>query len=111
MTEKTLDPSAFMQLQEATGAEFAAELLDAFFSEAPVMLADLKSAFEAQDVDRFRRAAHSLKSNAGTFGATALETQARALELDGLAGAAEALGEIDQSYAQAAQALQDLKDA
>jgi HPt (histidine-containing phosphotransfer) domain-containing protein len=48
------------------------------------MLAELRSARAAGDADRFRRAAHSLKSNGMTFGATTLGTLARALELRGL---------------------------
>ena len=48
------------------------------------MLAELRSARAAGDAERFRRAAHSLKSNSNTFGALALGAQARALELKGL---------------------------
>jgi HPt (histidine-containing phosphotransfer) domain-containing protein len=47
---------------------------------------------------RFRRAAHSLKSNALTFGATELAAHAWALELGGL----------DAAWHQAAAELQSL---
>ncbi|MGI9366980.1 MAG: Hpt domain-containing protein, partial [Rhizobiaceae bacterium] len=36
-----------------------------------------------EDEDGYRRAAHSIKSNAQTFGATALAAQARDIELSG----------------------------
>ena len=48
------------------------------------MLAELRSARAAGDAERFRRAAHSLKSNSNTFGALALGALARELELNGL---------------------------
>ena len=41
-------------------------------------------ALAAGDAERFRRAAHSLKSNSNTFGALALGALARELELGGL---------------------------
>jgi histidine phosphotransfer protein HptB len=48
------------------------------------LLAELRSARAAGSAERFRRAAHSLKSNGNTFGATGLADLARALELGGL---------------------------
>ena len=45
------------------------------------MLAELRAARAAADADRFRRAAHSLKSNSHTFGALGLGALARDLEL------------------------------
>ena len=57
------------------------ELVDTFLTEAPLMLAELRSALADGNSDRFRRAAHSLKSNSNTFGATALGAMARELEL------------------------------
>ena len=54
------------------GAEFAAELVATFLDEAPGMVAELKAAAAGGDADAFRRAAHSLKSNASVFGAAAL---------------------------------------
>ena len=83
MTATTDRPAAtFGELQDATGAEFVAELVDTFLQEAPAMLADLRRALAARDVDTFRRAAHSLKSNGNTFGALALGALARDLELE-----------------------------
>ena len=51
--------------------------MDTFLEDAPALLAELRSARAAADADRFRRAAHSLKSNSHTFGATALGALAR----------------------------------
>ena len=57
------------------------ELVDTFLEEAPRMLDELRAALAAKDADRFRRAAHSLKSNSNTFGALKLGAMARDLEL------------------------------
>ena len=72
MTEPTIDRATFDELKEAAGAEFVVELIDTFLTEAPLMLAELSRAFAQREAEAFRRAAHSLKSNANTFGANAL---------------------------------------
>ena len=113
----SIDRTVFKELQAAAGAEFVVELVDTFFEEAPTLLADLRSALAQGDADRFRRAAHSLKSNSLTFGASALAELARALELGGLptdatnpTRAAQALDAIDTLAAAYAVAAQDLKN-
>ena len=108
MQPDTIDPTVFKELQEAAGAEFVQELLGTFFEEAPHMLQELQDALVAQSTDRFRRAAHSLKTNALTFGAMALGEQAKALELGGLPADATALQGVQAAYAVAAAALRDL---
>ena len=107
-----IDFTVFRELQAGAGAEFVAELLDTFFEEAPTLLAELRAAQAQADASRFRRAAHSIKSNSLTFGATALAEQARALELGGLPAerAPALLDALDAAYAQAAQALRELRD-
>jgi HPt (histidine-containing phosphotransfer) domain-containing protein len=60
---------------------------------------------------RSRRAAHSLKSNALTSGATELAAHAWALELGGLGAAADdaaALDALDAAWHQAAAELRSL---
>jgi len=107
-----IDATTFTELQEAAGPEFVRELVGTFLEEAPAMLADLRSARAAGDGERFRRAAHSLKSNCQTFGAMALGALAREIELRGLdpdpARDAAALGALDAAYLQAAAALEAL---
>ena len=85
MTSRTLiDPQTFGELQANAGADFVVELVDTFADEAPQTLAELRAALVAGAAERFRRAAHSLKSNSNTFGATRLAEMARALEFGGL---------------------------
>jgi HPt (histidine-containing phosphotransfer) domain-containing protein len=112
MSTSAIDRATFAELQEAAGAEFVTELVDTFLEDAPALLAELRAARAAADADRFRRAAHSLKSNSQTFGATALGKLARALELGGLnadaAADMAAIDTIDAAYAEAAAALKTL---
>ncbi len=110
MPEPTIDPATFAELQEAAGAEFVIELVDTFFEEAPIMLADLRSAQVAQEFDAFRRAAHSLKSNGHTFGAVRLAAMARDLELGGLIADTAPLDALDAEYGRVAAALKTLCD-
>lgn len=81
MTERLIDPEVFAELQDAMGDDFIAELVETFLDEAPRMIIELKKAILEVDADGYRRAAHSIKSNASTFGATALAELARDLEL------------------------------
>jgi HPt (histidine-containing phosphotransfer) domain-containing protein len=104
-----IDSATFRELQDTAGADFVAELVDTFFQEAPGMLAALRQAQAAGDADAWRRAAHSLKSNSLTFGATALADAARAQELGGI-GSVAALDALDAEYARAAAALKELRD-
>ena len=105
-----IDTDVFRELQATAGADFVAELVDTFVEEAPGMLQALREAAARSDADAFRRAAHSLKSNGLTFGATALAQQARALEQGGLGGAAQ-VEALAQAYERAATALKELRDA
>jgi HPt (histidine-containing phosphotransfer) domain-containing protein len=111
MAAPIIDVATFTELQASAGEDFVGELIDTFFEEAPTMLAELRRASAAGEADAFRRAAHSLKSNANTFGALALGTLARELELGGLdAGtAADALTRLDEEYRRAAAALAELR--
>ena len=116
MAAETIDPTTFAELQASAGEDFTKELIDTFLEEAPVMLGELRAALAAGDADGFRRAAHSLKSNSQTFGATQLGALARELELTGLAAlggagsatASAALDQLSAAYDQAAVALKAL---
>ena len=108
MTQALIDPHTFDELQANAGADFVIELVDTFAEEAPGLLTELRSALAAGAAERFRRAAHSLKSNSSTFGATGLADLARALELGGLppneTGVDELARQLDTTLA-ALQAL------
>ena len=108
MTTPAIDRSTFTELQETAGVDFVAELVGAFLEEAPRMLAELRRALAAQSADVFRRAAHSLKSNSHTFGASRLAEMARELELGGLVTGIAPLDALDAEYQRVARALTEL---
>ena len=76
-----IDKATFEELKQMSGADFINELIDAFLEEAPKMIQSMQTAVAAGDVESFRRNAHSLKSNAYTFGAPELAALAKELEL------------------------------
>ncbi|MGB3277989.1 MAG: Hpt domain-containing protein [Pseudorhodobacter sp.] len=107
MNPNVIDETVLRELEATTGEEFAAELIETFLQEAPGMLEGLKSAAGAGDGESFRRAAHSIKSNANTFGLRALAEVARGLETRGLESGASLLDALDAEYARAASALRE----
>jgi HPt (histidine-containing phosphotransfer) domain-containing protein len=114
MDESVIDRAVYAELKEAMGAEFAAELVDTFLEEGPGMLAELRSARADGHAERFRRAAHSLKSNGNTFGAPKLAALAREFELKGLDAEptrdATALAALEAVYARVAAELEALRN-
>ncbi len=112
MKDEAIDTAVFGALEEAMGEDFVQELVDTFLTEAPVMLADLRTAAEAENTDSYRRAVHSLKSNAEVFGAHALADLARRMEIAGIAPDAGArhvaLATLDAEYLRTSAILKDL---
>jgi len=108
MNPSEIDAGVFAELKQTAGADFVGELVDTFLDEAPQMLAELRDAQAAASAERFRRAAHSLKSNANTFGALRLGEMARALELGGLVADTGPIDALQTAYLRAAAALKAL---
>jgi CheY-like chemotaxis protein len=109
-----LEMAAVDTLRELLGGdEFLAEVIDAFFADAPNLLATLRRSVEQGDVDDLRRTAHTLKSNSETFGAEGFSELCRELEesaKDGeLTGAAELAARIEAEYAGLQAALAALR--
>ncbi len=111
MTQELIDRAVFVELSEAMGADFAGELVETFLSDAPNMFAELKQAVADKDADAYRRAAHSIKSNAQVFGAKALGDQARDMELAEMtADSTASIAALSATYDQTAAAIRDLLD-
>lgn len=106
--DAVIDPHTFDELQANAGADFVAELVETFAQEAPGLVAELRGALAAGAAERFRRAAHSLKSNSSTFGATRLASAARTLELGGLPAGASGIDALAAELAATVAALQAL---
>jgi GAF domain-containing protein/CheY-like chemotaxis protein len=77
-----IDETVLTRLLAGTGgdAAFVADLIDQFVSESPALVEAARGGLESGDADGVRRAAHTLKSNAATFGAEDLADRSRRLE-------------------------------
>lgn len=115
--EGRIDRAALATLLETTGddPEFLAELIDSFFDDSPVQLATIRQAAQGGDAEGLRRAAHSLKSNSATFGATELANLCRQLEQLGRDGDLAAIGDLvartEAEYGRVRPALLAARDA
>jgi signal transduction histidine kinase/CheY-like chemotaxis protein/HPt (histidine-containing phosphotransfer) domain-containing protein len=108
-----LDPEAFERLRAAMGASFLDELLVTFVEDSQELVATMRRALTQKDADSFRRAAHSLKSNAASFGAMTLSTLARDLEnlskSGSLDGAAPKVERLDIERERVVRALREVE--
>ena len=75
-----IDAATFNELKQMSGEDFINELIEAFLEDGPNMLRNMQVALEGKDVESFRRNAHSMKTNANTFGALELGGLAKELE-------------------------------
>lgn len=110
MHDDVLDTAVYGELCDAMGSEFAVELVTTFLGDATTMLAELKTAVETGDANGYRRAAHSIKSNAQTFGAGQLAEEAKQMELSDQPDSA-AVTALERTFETAAAALQSLINA
>jgi CheY-like chemotaxis protein len=114
-----LDPDVISGLARSfgdDGPEAVTELIDTFLDGVPDQIEALRRAVEEGKEDKVRRVAHTLRSNADTFGAVALSDLCRELEgrakagsLDGAAELAsrivEELGRVDRALRGAREGL------
>jgi CheY-like chemotaxis protein len=77
-----IDATVLARLADGVGGDtqFVTDLIAQFSEDAPGLLAAARAGLEQGDADAVRRAAHTLKSNAATFGAGALAERSRELE-------------------------------
>jgi signal transduction histidine kinase/DNA-binding response OmpR family regulator len=83
-----VDSAVLDRLAESMGGDdaFVAELTEQFVGDSPELVAAARRGLESGDADEVRRAAHTLKTNAATFGANQLADRSRELELAAKAG-------------------------
>lgn len=82
----TLDPSALNNYRDFMGDEadaFIVDIVETFLDNAPRLFAQMETSMASADTQGFVRAAHTLKSNSATVGATALASLAAELESRG----------------------------
>ena len=108
-----VDEKTFDELKQMSGAEFINELIDTFLEDSPKLIEEMGSALKANNVDSFRRAAHSLKSNAATFGANELFALAKELEMLGKENKLNETGDrlrvLEEAYESVRKELSELK--
>jgi PAS domain S-box-containing protein len=112
-TAITLDADALQNLRDLGGDDFLREVVEAFLSDAPTLIARLRSSLEQQNGEELRRAAHTLKSNGATLGAEEfaelcrrVEQQAKAGRLDDLP---QLVNRIEQELPPLGEALNSLR--
>ena len=108
-----IDKTTFDVLKQMSGDDFINELIDTFLEDAPKMIAEIKSSHAANNAETFRRAAHSMKSNAATFGASQLAALAKELEMLGKENKLHETGDrltvLEEAYASVRNELTGLK--
>jgi histidine phosphotransfer protein HptB len=107
-----IDKAVFEELKQLSGGDFINELIDAFLEDAPSMLQNMQNALDANDTESFRRNAHSLKSNANTFGARELGVLSKELEYMGKGknlNVGDRLQALNDSFVKVAEELKGLR--
>ena len=108
-----IDEKTFNELKQMSGTDFINELIDTFLEDSPKLIEEMGSALKADNVDSFRRAAHSLKSNAATFGANELSALAKELEMLGKENKINETGDrlraLEEAYESVRRELNGLK--
>jgi histidine phosphotransfer protein HptB len=107
-----IDQATFEELKQMSGEGFINELIEAFLDDGPNMLNNMQIALETKDVESFRRNAHSLKTNAITFGAMELGAQAKDLEYmarENNLDVGDRLERLNQAFAIAAAELKEMR--
>jgi HPt (histidine-containing phosphotransfer) domain-containing protein len=107
--------AALAQLEETVGdREFVAELIGDFLDGLPAQLAALREASSSRDSGALHLVAHTLKSNAATFGADGLAEACRELEqvarTADRADVHDLLARVDAEAGHAAPALAAARD-
>jgi CheY-like chemotaxis protein/HPt (histidine-containing phosphotransfer) domain-containing protein len=111
-----LHPPALERLLETIGDDrsLLTTLINTFLSDAPRLVEAARRGLEHGQTDEVRRAAHTLKSNGATFGATSLSELSRQLEALArsgiLEGADELVARIAAEYEQVRIALETVRE-
>jgi CheY-like chemotaxis protein len=113
--EGVLDVIALRKLDRLVGddPEFLVELIEIFLMDTPKLLSDLRRATSDGDAGKVRLAAHTIKSNAASFGAECMCQLCRELEDLGRIGklgesAETLLARIEAAYSQVELALKEM---
>ena len=110
-----IDPAVIANLRtlnSGDGDDFLREIVELFFADMPVRLADLDRSLGAGDAPTFQRAAHSIKGSAASLGAKTLRGMAEDIEnrahASGLAGLGPLVAALRIEFAAVKVALEKI---
>lgn len=113
MSETLIVKETWERMKSTTGPDLMLELIDVFLEDSPELIEQMRGGLAEGDIEKVRRAAHSLKSNSASFGADRLAGAARELEMmaksGSLDGAGLQLSQVEAEYAQVLPQLEALK--
>jgi CheY-like chemotaxis protein/HPt (histidine-containing phosphotransfer) domain-containing protein len=114
---EVLQPAALERLMESIRDDdpgLLPALVDTFLGEVPGVVETARRGLQQEQADEVRRAAHTLKSNGATFGATNLSELSRQLEvlagLGDMDGAATLIAQIEAEYERVRIALEAVRE-
>ncbi len=112
MNESLIDPEAWETLKSMGDPAFLAELIGEYLKDSPDLIQQMRTGLATADIETVRRAAHSLKSNSASLGASRLADASRELEMlakgGGLAGGDTRLAAIEAEYDRLAPVLREM---
>jgi len=111
-TQNVIDLPTFETLKTTMGVDFIEELVDTYCEDTPRLIAEIQQALAAQNVELFRRMAHSIKSSSYSMGALKFGALAKELEMmakeNNLDGAAAKVEQLIGDYAHVEKALRGI---
>jgi PAS domain S-box-containing protein len=110
-TRPNLDAGALQNLRDLGGGDFLREVVEAFLTDAPALIASLRSSLEQQNGEELRRAAHTLKSNGATLGAEEFAELCRTVEQQVKGGRLDDLSQLVDRIEQEFPPLRDALDS
>ena len=114
MTELLINPDDWATFKSMADSATLVELLDAYLDDSPQLIEQMRAGLAAGDIERVRRAAHSLKSNSASLGARRLANVSRELEMVAKSGTLDGAGPkvaaVEAEYAQLLPRLVELKN-
>jgi PAS domain S-box-containing protein len=111
-----LHPPALERLMQTIGDDrgLLAALIDTFLNDVPRLVDGARHGLQQGQADEVRRAAHTLKSNGATFGATGFSELSRELEALArsrtLEGTADLIARIEAEYERVRIALETVRE-
>jgi histidine phosphotransfer protein HptB len=110
-----IDPQAIDNLRSLNPGDadcFLREITGIFLRDTPQRVAELDESLASGDVEKFARAAHSIKGSSSNLGALALRAVAEKLEnearANGLAGLGALVQQLKEEFIRAENALTQL---